>query len=144
MSGTELMDEIEEKTNWRPSPGSVYPLLGRLQRNGSIEETISDEPGMKRFRLTNDGKELLEEYRGRKEFFREKYHSIRQMWLRIYEEMDLELYRASLQLDESIEGISGLLKDEENGSSEKVLGILRNAANDIEVIKNAIEKGEKV
>ena len=35
MSGSELMDEIQKHTggNWKPSPGSIYPLLAWLQDN---------------------------------------------------------------------------------------------------------------
>ncbi|MCS7136732.1 MAG: PadR family transcriptional regulator, partial [Aigarchaeota archaeon] len=40
MSGSEIMSEVERRTNgcWRPSPGSVYPLLAWLQDNGYVRE----------------------------------------------------------------------------------------------------------
>jgi DNA-binding PadR family transcriptional regulator len=65
LSGSEIMNEIEKKTNgcWRPSPGSVYPLLAWLQDNGYIKEVPAQESGIKRYTLTDKGKQLLEEQR---------------------------------------------------------------------------------
>jgi DNA-binding PadR family transcriptional regulator len=62
MSGSELMEEISKNTggHWKPSPGSIYPMLAWLQDNTYIEE-LSHENGLKRYELTSGGKELLEE-----------------------------------------------------------------------------------
>ncbi len=62
MSGSELMEEIQKQNggNWKPSPGSIYPLLAWLQDNQYIAE-LPHENGLKRYQLTQSGKELLEE-----------------------------------------------------------------------------------
>ncbi len=62
MSGSELMEQIEKHTggNWKPSPGSIYPLLSWLQDNSYIKE-LPTENGLKRYEITQSGKELLEE-----------------------------------------------------------------------------------
>src|SRR3972149_3163410 len=62
MSGSELMEEIEKQTGgfWKPSPGSIYPLLAWLQDNGHIKE-LPAENGLKRYELTESGKALLAE-----------------------------------------------------------------------------------
>lgn len=62
-SGSEIMDDVEKRTNgcWKPSPGSIYPLLAWLQDDGYIKEMPSEENGMKRYTLTEKGKMLLEE-----------------------------------------------------------------------------------
>jgi DNA-binding PadR family transcriptional regulator len=59
------MDEIEKRTDgrWRPSPGSIYPLLAWLQDNRYVKELPTDESGMKRYELTENGKSFLEEQR---------------------------------------------------------------------------------
>jgi DNA-binding PadR family transcriptional regulator len=74
MSGAEIMDEIKKRTNgcWRPSPGSVYPLLAWLQDNGYIKEVPVEESGVKYYTLTEKGKKLLEEQRKVKEKLREE------------------------------------------------------------------------
>jgi len=63
MSGSEIMSEIEKQTNgrWKPSPGSIYPLLAWLQDKGYIKEITEQEPGIRRYTLTEQGKQFLEE-----------------------------------------------------------------------------------
>jgi len=65
MSGSEIINEIETRTNgrWKPSPGSIYPLLSWLQDNGHVRELPSNQSGMKRYELTDSGKTLLEQQR---------------------------------------------------------------------------------
>ena len=52
-NGAEIMDEIERMSwgGWRPSPGSVYPLLEDMAREGLI---VRKEDG--RYELTEKGK----------------------------------------------------------------------------------------
>jgi DNA-binding PadR family transcriptional regulator len=71
MSGSELMDEIHKHTggNWKPSPGSIYPLLAWLQDNSFVKE-LPTENGFKRYELTQSGKEFLEEQTKIREKFR--------------------------------------------------------------------------
>jgi len=59
LTGKEIIDEAERRSEgaWRPSPGLVYPLLGRLLSDGLIEET---EDG--RHRLTAKGEVALKDY----------------------------------------------------------------------------------
>jgi len=72
MSGSEIMDEIEKRTDgrWKPSPGSIYPLLSWLQDNHYIKEVSAEETDMKRYTLTESGKALLKEQRRIREQFR--------------------------------------------------------------------------
>lgn len=71
MSGSELMDEIQKNTggNWKPSPGSIYPMLAFLQDNQFINE-LPHENGLKRYELTQSGRELLQEQTKIREDFR--------------------------------------------------------------------------
>jgi len=73
MSGSEIMDEIEKRTggHWKPSPGSIYPLLSWLQDNGYIKE-LPIQNGLKRYELTESGKSLLEEQKKIRKKFREE------------------------------------------------------------------------
>ena len=63
LSGSEIMEIIEEETEgrWKPSPGSVYPLLSLLQDHGYIVEMPKDKSGKKRYQITKDGKKFLRE-----------------------------------------------------------------------------------
>ncbi|MGA2386000.1 MAG: PadR family transcriptional regulator [Candidatus Bathyarchaeia archaeon] len=53
-NGAEIMDQIELATQgwWRPSPGSVYPTLEELQKEGNIKKL---EDG--KYEITDRGKQ---------------------------------------------------------------------------------------
>lgn len=58
MSGYALMKRIEEETGfWRPSPGSIYPLLAALEDAGLIHHRA--EGDKKIYSLTAKGEETL-------------------------------------------------------------------------------------
>jgi DNA-binding PadR family transcriptional regulator len=73
MSGSELIEEIEKNTSgfWKPSPGSIYPLLSWLQEHRCIHE-LPTENGLKRYELTESGKSLLDEQKRIRQKFREE------------------------------------------------------------------------
>jgi len=73
MSGSEIMEKIQKQTGgfWKPSPGSVYPLLSWLQDNGCIKELPLDD-GLKRYEITKSGRTLLEEQKSIRKNLREK------------------------------------------------------------------------
>ena len=57
-TGKEIIDFAIEQSNgiWKPSPGLIYPLLGRLLDEGLIEETKEG-----RYQLTKKGLETAED-----------------------------------------------------------------------------------
>jgi len=63
MSGAEIMREIEENTSlrWKPSPGSVYPLLAWLLDLDYTREVHDSDVGVRRYELTQEGRKFLEE-----------------------------------------------------------------------------------
>ena len=62
MSGMELIREIEELSMgaWRPSPGTIYPLLRRLEGEGLVES--GEKEGRRIYRLTSNGERLARNY----------------------------------------------------------------------------------
>lgn len=63
MHGYEIITELESRSDgrWRPSPGTMYPALGRMEEHGLVES--EDLDGKKQFRLTDAGRQRLTEYR---------------------------------------------------------------------------------
>lgn len=61
-NGVELMDGVEELTrgHWRPTPGSMYPLLKFLTEDGMVRKLPDN-----RYELTEKGKAQAEESFGR-------------------------------------------------------------------------------
>ena len=57
-TGKEIIDYAVEQSNgiWKPSPGLIYPLLGRLLDEGLIEETKDGK-----YQLTEKGKETAQD-----------------------------------------------------------------------------------
>jgi DNA-binding PadR family transcriptional regulator len=72
MSGSELTEKIEKHAGgfWKPSPGSIYPLLSSLQEHRYLKE-LPTENGLKRYELTETGKMLLNEQRELMKKFKE-------------------------------------------------------------------------
>ena len=61
ISGAEIVEEIEKQTgSWKPSSGSIYPLLASLYKNGFTKELPTDEQGFKRYSFTDEGKKFFE------------------------------------------------------------------------------------
>jgi DNA-binding PadR family transcriptional regulator len=63
MHGYELITEMTERSNgrWQPSPGTIYPALGRMAEHGLVEAT--DVDGKRRYSLTDRGRTRLDQYR---------------------------------------------------------------------------------
>lgn len=60
--GYAVMNELAERSGglWRPSPGSVYPVLSQLQDEGLV--TVSDAEGRRVFALTDAGRAYVESH----------------------------------------------------------------------------------
>lgn len=62
MSGVEIVERISQETKqkWKPSPGSIYPLLSWLHHNKFTLESSKNENG-KQYSLTNKGRVFFKE-----------------------------------------------------------------------------------
>lgn len=92
MSGSELTEKIEEYTEWRPSPGSMYPLLSNLQERELIEPYEDGVAGIKRFCLTEKGSSEINAHGHHEEEFRKRNRNIRKMYWRLLKGMPEEVY----------------------------------------------------
>jgi len=59
LTGKSIINEISKRSDnsWIPSPGLIYPLLGRLVRDGFLEEPDGGE-----YSITGRGRKELEKY----------------------------------------------------------------------------------
>jgi DNA-binding PadR family transcriptional regulator len=147
MSGSEIMSEIERQTNgqWRPSPGSIYPLLSWLGERGFIKEDAV-EAGMKRYALTEQGKTLLEDLtkikdamRERLSQFKDRTHFMEMPWLEIFSEKSTGMFTAVQKLTEAVFRLLGRLKQEySEEAAEEARKTLEEAAMKIENIVNML------
>jgi DNA-binding PadR family transcriptional regulator len=60
-NGYQIMQEIEERSDgvWRPSPGSIYPVLQQLEDEGLVRTVETD--GRKQYELTDAGHKVVSE-----------------------------------------------------------------------------------
>jgi len=136
MSGSEIMSEIEKRTDgrWKPSPGSVYPLLAWLQEKGYTKEVPGQEAGIKRYTLTDKGKAFLQEYIKRRGEIRKKFgyliYSFPEFF-NFHPEKVLELLRAEEKLRMASWNLLDNLRER---YSEKAI------AEAIEIMEQAAEK----
>lgn len=140
MSGSEIIQHVEEKSGgrWRPSPGSIYPLLAWLQEQRYIKEVSTEEPGIKRYMLTDEGKNFLKEHEKRRHKMEERFKAFghgfffEPPWLIMPEPVkavvnaDLELHHALWKLRHSA------AEEDAEEIASKVSGILKEATEKIE------------
>ena len=54
MHGYELITVLEQRrAEWKPSPGAIYPALGKLEERGLV--TSSEQDGKRLYELTEEG-----------------------------------------------------------------------------------------
>jgi DNA-binding PadR family transcriptional regulator len=66
MSGAEISEQIEKQTNghWKPSSGSIYPLLAWMHDKGFTTESPKANDGLKRYTFTIQGSKFFEKQIG--------------------------------------------------------------------------------
>ncbi|MHA1691089.1 MAG: PadR family transcriptional regulator [Candidatus Heimdallarchaeaceae archaeon] len=69
--GYEIMKLVEEISDWKPSPGSVYPSLNKLNDLGFIEKQKIKKRRIY-YKITKDGKEFLNDFNEKKKDIKEK------------------------------------------------------------------------
>jgi DNA-binding PadR family transcriptional regulator len=63
-SGYTLVKVIQERTGWKPSYGSIYPLLEKLQQDGYVK--VTEQGRSKLYELTPTGKATFAEQKSRR------------------------------------------------------------------------------
>lgn len=122
MSGAELMNAIEERTNgqWRPSPGSIYPLLKWLADKELIEmESI--RAGEKKYLLTDKGADFLEDASRFKQDILAKLHGQQSIIHEMFHDTERD------EVDNLLEEIHLTANSKKEVSKEQVIAILSEA-----------------
>ena len=75
-TGKEIIDSAVEASSgeWKPSPGLIYPLLGRLLDEGLIEESKNGK-----YQITDDGKRILTEMKNWKMNMQDQMKTLKTM-----------------------------------------------------------------
>ncbi len=134
MSGSELMDEIEYYTDWRPSPGSMYPILSKLEKEGLIEIVESEDLSLKRYALTPSGRTVVEDHRQHAyPHVKARFNSLQKTYWILFEGMSADVFEAFSQLLETIEKTTPQLERCPEAAA-KIQELLRDTTKKIEEI----------
>lgn len=119
MHGYQIITIINDRTegNWSPSPGAIYPTLSMLEDEGLI--TISTQSGRKMAQLTIEGQQLVAENSATWGGILEAYRDPASRESEVFN-IRSEFYK-----------IRDVLKAAPEGNEEKIIEILRKAADDI-------------
>jgi DNA-binding PadR family transcriptional regulator len=142
MAGSEIMNEIGKRTHghWKPSPGSIYPLLAWLHDKGYTKEVMEPDSTIKRYTLTDSGKVFLEKLAGEKQelgrrigFFAPPF--LGPQWFEDYPKNARELIEAGTKLVMSSWALLDRLRERysEEGAA-KATKVLEDAAQKLEEI----------
>ncbi len=131
MSGSELTEEIYDYTDWRPSPGSMYPLLSSLQEEDLIMPYEDGDKTMKRFTLTDEGMRLVEIYKREDQEYRNRHKSMRKMYWRLHRDMPLNLYTSFSRFLDTFEEVF-TEKGQDESTKEQITAILDGSTGKLE------------
>lgn len=97
MYAYEILQDIEDKTDgaWRPGPGSIYPLIKKLLREGLVEEEHSGKK--KKYRVTAEGRQYADRFHDHFKSAGQKWNAARKIFIEMIRDTDLE----SLVVDSS-------------------------------------------
>jgi DNA-binding PadR family transcriptional regulator len=152
MSGSEIMAELESKTNgyWKPSPGSIYPLLAWLQDKGYVKEAAEQEPGIRRCTLTEQGKTFLDqETKRREELDRRLEHFgttpgfVGPMWFGLDREDATELRRIAREFGKAVRDMFHEIRREHSKeATEQAMRTLEEATKKLQDITRKLREQE--
>jgi DNA-binding PadR family transcriptional regulator len=130
MSGSEIMDQLQEYTDWRPSPGSVYPLLSLLQDEGLIRSHEDGDPSLKRFALTEAGLQEINELTEHSQHMRNRNKSMQKIYWRLHMEMPEGLYESLSGFMDAFEAAYTMYKGDPK-KALKLKGVLDRATDEL-------------
>ena len=93
--GYDILQEIENKTKgaWRPGPGSTYPILKRLEREGMIKaEGSSHEDTRRTYHITSKGLQQLKAARKTLAEYGQRWQSLRGLIAELIDVEDVERF----------------------------------------------------
>ncbi len=84
--GYELIQDIDSKTEggWRPGPGSLYPILKKLVRDGYIKAETAASPATRRtYHITPEGVKNLAEAKHMFSSFQHRWNNLRNLFIEL-------------------------------------------------------------
>ncbi|MHA1961492.1 MAG: PadR family transcriptional regulator [Candidatus Thorarchaeota archaeon] len=143
MSGSEIMDTLAERHGgkWRPSPGSIYPILDSLSEKGLIE--IVDTDGRtKTYGMTKEGRAHMKAAIRKKGDLEHKARLGRTLWLNLLEPGHRAHFFVS-GMTASMEILGELVPELSEAQRSKILDNLAKLAKKLDTLQHDFESGAK-
>lgn len=119
-SGYEMLAEIRKKSDgkWAPSKGTIYPILGQLQKQKLIEICKTGKRSKNIFRLTSAGKKTLSDLGKCRKEWRENFHKFRNLFIGILGEGRAEVSGLIFKIKDTAINLS---ENKKNAEAVKIL-----------------------
>ena len=129
LTGTQIMGVIEERSKgkWRPSPGSIYPLLSSMEDEELIE-AVKTEGRSKTYTLSEIGHDRFKEIFKHKSRVEDKTRLHRHVWMQTLDPVDQAFFHAHglrMAMDHLEEIIPVLTKPQQQKLSTKISKLLQ-------------------
>jgi DNA-binding PadR family transcriptional regulator len=149
MSGTEIAEQIEKQTmgRWKPSPGSIYPLLAWMLKKGFTKDSLK-EGGLKRYTFTAEGSKFLNRQIEHGQDFLNKLEFLLPILIRglqfgPYDEKLRETREPAGQLVNAFMAIRHNLKDLSQKDTKELAEALEECSERLEKIAQKLEEKRK-
>jgi len=159
LSGSELMKKVEKEFGWKPSCGSVYPMLNSLENENLAKVTNSNDKYHKKvYSLTTKGKAEIKKKKSQRNNLADEVVKIHNMVASVYDvnvdKMDAMVNRMKEGkmpfgfVHEEVEELQTeifriLSNDKLNKNSKKIRKIMRKTITELKSIKSQKELNAK-
>jgi DNA-binding PadR family transcriptional regulator len=141
MNGTQIMSTFEERSDglWKPSCGSVYPILGNMEQKGMIRPVSSDGRS-KTYQLSDKGRTVVGKVEARMHLFESKALLGPRFWFSMMDPAE----RASAYLaivSGIVDGLPATLESLQGEDRDKHLKRLEEIAEKLTTLTNNLRSG---
>lgn len=139
LTGSEIITTLSERSggDWRPSPGSIYPLLSSLEDEGVIEITRT-EGRSKTYALTDEGKSLSTDFWKHKGKFHHKAHLGPMLWDQLMEPSDKARFHLGL-VEFHFELISNVIDSLNESQKQRLLKRIEKISSNLDAMINTLK-----
>ena len=139
MTGTEISQFLEKNAGglWKPSPGTIYPLLAGLENEGLVKR-IGVGGRTRVYQLSDTGRKLLKSVKSKRQPWLDKAYTAPLFWVSLMDDDDqVESYIQFLII--IIEKISEMSDTIQNKHREKLLDNIDEAIKSMKSLRDSFE-----
>lgn len=136
------MQTFEKRSNgvWKPSPGSIYPLLAALKEEGFIEPV---EEQSKTYRLSEEGQIHLKGIHQEKGTLAHKARLGRMLWLQLLDPID-QIHFHMIAIDTGVEFFTKLVESLSSTEREDLRNHIEKISENLSTLLNALTYGGSI